>query len=121
MSDYMFNLESHLTAEQNAALSAVQSAAAEANLSLYLTGGALRDMLGGFPIRDLDFSVEGPALKLARDVAKKTNAELVSVDEVRKSAELKFESGVVCEISMARLEKYPKPGFTTTCAAATSP
>ena len=110
MSDYMFNLESHLTAEQNAALSAVQSAAAEANLSLYLTGGALRDMLGGFPIRDLDFSVEGPALKLARDVAKKTNAELVSVDEVRKSAELKFESGVVCEISMARLEKYPKPG-----------
>ena len=69
MSDYMFNLESHLTAEQNAALAAVQSAAAEANLSLYLTGGALRDMLGGFPIRDLDFSVEGPALKLARDVA----------------------------------------------------
>ena len=52
MSDYMFNLESHLTAGQNAVLSAVQTAAGEANLGLFLTGGALRDMLGGFPIRD---------------------------------------------------------------------
>jgi len=59
MSDYMFNLESHLTAGQNAVLSAVQTAAGEANLGLFLTGGALRDMLGGFPIRDLDFTVEG--------------------------------------------------------------
>ena len=71
MSDYMFNLESHLTAAQNAVLSAVQTAAGEANLGLFLTGGALRDMLGGFPIRDLDFTVEGPAVKLARDVAKR--------------------------------------------------
>lgn len=110
MSDYMFNLESHLTAEQNAALSAVQSAAAETNLSLYLTGGALRDMLGGFPIRDLDFSVEGAALKLARDVAKKHGAATLSLDEHRKSAEIKFASGVVCEISMARQEKFAKPG-----------
>jgi tRNA nucleotidyltransferase (CCA-adding enzyme) len=119
MSDYMFNLESHLTAEQNAALSAVQSAAAEANLSLYLTGGALRDMLGGFAIRDLDFSVEGPALKLARDVAKGNKAELLSIDEHRKSAELRFASGVVCEISMARLEKYAKPGSKPTVTPAT--
>jgi tRNA nucleotidyltransferase/poly(A) polymerase len=119
MSDYMFNLESHLTAEQNAALSAVQSAAAEANLSLYLTGGALRDMLGGFPIRDLDFSVEGAALKLARDVAKKYGAELLAIDEHRKSAELKFESGVVCEISMARQEKFAKPGGKPQVTAAT--
>ena len=26
----------------------------------------MRDMLGGFPVRDLDFSVEGNALKLAK-------------------------------------------------------
>lgn len=110
MSDYMFILESHLSAEQNSVLAAVQSAAAEANLSLFLTGGAMRDMLGGFPIRDLDFTVEGPALKLAREMAKRGIAEIVSTDDHRKSAELLFPNGVRSELSMARQEKYGKPG-----------
>lgn len=56
MSDYMFMLDSHLSSEQSKVLAAVRDAAAEANLNLFLTGGAMRDMLGGFPIRDLDFS-----------------------------------------------------------------
>ena len=37
----------------------------QANVNLFLTGGAMRDMLAGFRIRDLDFVVEGNALKLA--------------------------------------------------------
>ena len=115
----MFNLESHLTAAQNAVLSAVQTAAGEANLGLFLTGGALRDMLGGFPIRDLDFTVEGPAVKLARDVAKRCTAEVLAVDEHRKSAELQFPSGVFCEISMARTEKYARPGAKPVVTPAT--
>jgi tRNA nucleotidyltransferase/poly(A) polymerase len=115
----MFNLESHLTGEQNAVVAAVQAAAGDANLSLYLTGGALRDMLGGFPIRDLDFTVEGPALKLARDVAKRCEAEIVSQDDHRKSAELRFPSGVAAEISMARTEKYARPGAKPQVAPAT--
>lgn len=110
MSDYMFNLESHLSPEQNSVLSAVTTAAAGLGVSLFLAGGAMRDMLGGFAIRDLDFSVEGPALKLARDVAKKNHAEILSTDEHRKSAELRFPNGVLCEIAMARVEKYGKPG-----------
>lgn len=110
MSDYMFILESHLSSEQSSVLNAVQAAAADSNLSLFLTGGAMRDMLGGFPIRDLDFTVEGNAMKLARDVAKKSKAEILSIDEHRKSCELKFPSGVRCEIGMARQEKYGKPG-----------
>ncbi|MGC9998676.1 MAG: hypothetical protein ABSE21_01120 [Bryobacteraceae bacterium] len=119
MSDYMFNLESHLTAGQNAVLSAVQTAAGEANLGLFLTGGALRDMLGGFPIRDLDFTVEGPAVKLARDVAKRCKAEVLAVDDHRKSVELHFPSGVFCEISMARTEKYARAGAKPVVTAAT--
>ncbi len=110
MSDYMFILENHLSVEQRAVLELVQQAAAAANVSLFLTGGALRDMLGGFPIRDLDFTVEGPALKFARDLAKQHKAEIVSVDELRKSAELRFLSGARCAISMAHAEKFPKPG-----------
>jgi tRNA nucleotidyltransferase/poly(A) polymerase len=110
MSDYMFMLESHLSPEQNAVLGAVQKAAAEMNLSLFLTGGAMRDMLGGFPIRDLDFTVEGNALKLARELVKKSGATLLAEDELRKSAELAFAGGGRCSIGMARTEKYGKPG-----------
>jgi len=110
MSDYMFILESHLSPEQSAALSTVQAAAAEANVSLYLTGGAMRDMLGGFAITDLDFIVEGNAVKLAKDIVKAHKATLASVDDHRKSAEIAFGSGVTCEIAMARVEKYSKPG-----------
>jgi tRNA nucleotidyltransferase (CCA-adding enzyme) len=110
MSDYMFMLENHLTSDQARVLNAVQSAASEANVGLFLTGGAMRDMLGGFAIRDLDFTVEGPALKLAKEVAKRAGGQVVSVDELRGSAELVFPGGVTCEIAMARKEKYASPG-----------
>jgi tRNA nucleotidyltransferase/poly(A) polymerase len=110
MSDYMFMLESHLSADQNRVVSRVQAAAAEANVSLFLTGGAMRDMLGGFPIRDLDFTIEGNALKVARAVAKTAGAKIVSEDEHRKSAELAFPGGVTAQIAMSRRETYPRPG-----------
>lgn len=110
MSDYMFLLESHLSAEQNSVLGAVQSAAGDANTSLFLTGGAMRDMLAGAPIRDLDFTVEGNSVKLAKEIAKKTKAEITATDDARKTVELLFPSGVSCEMGMARQEKYSKPG-----------
>ena len=74
MSDYMFMLENHLSAAQIQMIGDVQAAATEANVSLFLTGGALRDMLGGFPIREIDFTVECSAAKLARSIASKTGA-----------------------------------------------
>lgn len=110
MSDYMFMLESHLSPDQNRVLAEVQAAAAEANVSLFLTGGAMRDVMGGFAVRDLDFTVEGNALKLARAVARKTGAEITFTDERRKRAELLFPGRVTAEIAMARQERYPKPG-----------
>ena len=69
MSDYIFMLESHLSTEQSRALEVVQAAAGQANVNLFLTGGAMRDMLAGFRIRDLDFVVEGNSLKVAKSVA----------------------------------------------------
>lgn len=110
MSDYMFMLESHLSSDQSRVVAQVQAAAAAANINVFLTGGAMRDMLGGLPILDLDFTVEGNAVKLARTVASKSKAEVVDVDENRKSARLVFPGGVNATISMARQEKYPKPG-----------
>ena len=110
MSDYMFMLESHLNADQNRAVAAVQNAASAANMNLFLTGGAMRDMLGGFPIRDLDFAVEGSALKLAKSVADKSGAQVVTVDEHRRTVHLIFPGAVTAEIGMSRLENFSKPG-----------
>jgi tRNA nucleotidyltransferase (CCA-adding enzyme) len=110
MSDYMFMLDSHLSSEQSKVLAAVRDAAAEANLNLFLTGGAMRDMLAGFPIRDLDFTLEGNAIKLAKTVAGRLDAGIVQTDEERKSVELVSSGGATLEIAMARQEIYGKPG-----------
>src|SRR5579871_6514176 len=110
MSDYIFMLESHLSTEQSAAVEQVQRAAGEANLNVFLTGGAMRDMLAGFQIRDLDFVVEGPALKIAKTVADRTGAKTISIDEHRKLAELVFPSGVTAQIAMSRQEKPTRAG-----------
>ena len=110
MSDYMFMLESHLNADQNRVVAEVQAAASHANVNLFLAGGAMRDMLGGFPIRDLDFTVEGNALKLAKSIMEKTGARALSIDENRRSVQLVFPGAVMAEIAMSRFEKYARPG-----------
>lgn len=106
----MFMLESHLSADQNRLLAEVQSAAAEANLSLFLTGGAMRDMLAGFPIRDLDFTAEGGAAKLAKTLASRLHAVVSEDDEGSGAFELRLPGGLTAQIAMARRETYPKPG-----------
>src|ERR1700704_4920882 len=110
MSDYMFMLESHLSSDQSRVVAEVQAAATHVNLNIFLTGGTMRDMLGGFPMLELDFTVEGNAPKLAQTVAKKTGAKLLDADDNRKSAKLLFPGGVHATIAMARQEKYSKPG-----------
>jgi tRNA nucleotidyltransferase (CCA-adding enzyme) len=112
MSDYMFMLDSHLNGEQSKVLAEVRDAAEQANLNLFLTGGAMRDMMGGFPIRDLDFTVEGggSVIKFAKSLAHKAKAEVLAVDELRKSVELLFPGHVPASISMARQERFSKPG-----------
>src|SRR5450755_3425797 len=109
MSDYIFMLECHLTADQNRVLEHVQSAAAAAEVNLFLTGGGMRDMLGGFQIRDLDFSVEGPALKVAKAL-EEHGARALGVDENRRTVELVFPNGVTVQVGMSRKERYLKTG-----------
>lgn len=110
MGDYIFMLESHLSADQFRVVEQMRELAGEAGVSVFLTGGAMRDMLGGFPVRDLDFTVEGSALKLAKSAQKKFGAKIASTDEHRKSAELIFPGGATAEIAMARQERFAKSG-----------
>src|SRR3954454_8459436 len=104
MSDYIYMLESHLSPDQNRAVEDVQVAAGAANVNVFLAGGAMRDMIAGFRIRDLDFVVEGNALKVAKAICEKAGAVTVSIDENRKCAEIVFPSGVTAQIAMSRQE-----------------
>ncbi len=109
MSDYLFMLDSHLSGDQTRAVAEVRQAAEQAGLNLFLTGGAMRDMMAGFPIRDLDFTVEGSATKLAKAFAGRDGIEILSVDEGRKQVELRMPGDVSASLAMARQEKYPRP------------
>jgi tRNA nucleotidyltransferase (CCA-adding enzyme) len=110
MSDYIYMLESHLSPDQNRVVEEVQAAAAPANVNLFLTGGAMRDMLSGNRIRDLDFVVEGNAIKVAKSIADRGTARIVATDEERKTADLVFASGVTAQIAMSRHEKVGRGG-----------
>jgi tRNA nucleotidyltransferase (CCA-adding enzyme) len=109
MPDYMYMLESRLSAEQRAAMMRVQELAAEAGLNLYLTGGAVRDLVSGMSIRDLDFTIEGNPSRLAHE-AEKGGAKIVSEDEKLRQVELIFSGGVDGSISAAREDVYARPG-----------
>jgi tRNA nucleotidyltransferase/poly(A) polymerase len=110
MSDYIYMLESHLNPDQNRVVEEVQKAAGQAGVNVFLTGGAMRDMLAGFRIRDLDFVVEGHGLKVAKALCEHAGAKLAAADENRKSAELVFPSGVTAQVAMSRQEKYARTG-----------
>ena len=119
MSDYMFMLENHLSAEQNRVVAEVQEAAGLAGVSLFLAGGAMRDVLGGYQVRDLDFAVEGNALKVARTLGETPGVRTLSVDENRRAVELTFPGGVTAQVAMSRVEKYARTGARPQVSPAT--
>ena len=110
MSDYMFMLESHLSPEQNQVVSWVEAAATQAGVNAFLTGGAMRDTMGGSPIRDLDFTVEGNALKLVKYLEQKHQPKIIDLSEDRRAAELLFPNGVRAQVASAVQLIYAKPG-----------
>ena len=119
MSDYIFMLESHLTTSQFQLVNAVQAAAAEANLSVFLAGGAMRDVLGGYPVRDLDFVIEGSPKPFVKLLQKSMNGEIVSTDERKKSIEVHFPGNVTAEFAMAKVEKNGRAGSKPSVVPAT--
>jgi tRNA nucleotidyltransferase (CCA-adding enzyme) len=109
MSDYMFMLENHLSSAQNRVVAEVQAAAGASGVNLFLAGGAVRDMLGGFEVRDLDFTVQGDALKLVA-VLKEKGVRVLASDESRRAVELLFPGDVRGQVAMSRVERYARTG-----------
>lgn len=109
MPDYMYLLESRLSPEQRAALERVQELARLQEMNLYLTGGAVRDLISGQPIRDLDFTVEGNPVRMVREL-EKGGARVVSENEKIRHYELIFAGDADGSLSAARDDVYERPG-----------
>jgi tRNA nucleotidyltransferase (CCA-adding enzyme) len=109
MPDYMFLLESRLSPEQHAAMARVRELAQSQGMNVYLTGGAVRDLISGGPIRDLDFTVEGNPGWLVREL-EKGGARIVADDAKLREVELMFNGDVEGSIAEARDEVYALPG-----------
>lgn len=102
-------METRLTPDQQRGVTLVQDVARAQGMNVYLTGGAIRDIISGFPIRDLDFSVQGNVLKLHKDL-ERGGAVIQGQDEDLKVLYVLLPGNVRAEISMTRAEKYDKPG-----------
>ncbi len=109
MPDYIYLLENRLSPAQQNALREVRDAARNAGMTVFLAGGAVRDLTSGFPVRDLDFSVQGNALKLKKPL-EKAGAKLWGEHEPSRTLFFWFPGSVRVEVSSARREEYPKPG-----------
>jgi len=93
MADYIYTMEIRLTPDQQKGASLVQEVARTAGMNLYLTGGAVRDIISGFPIRDLDFTVQGNPLKLQKDL-ERGGAVIAAADEELKTLFLQLPGNV---------------------------
>jgi tRNA nucleotidyltransferase (CCA-adding enzyme) len=109
MADFIYLMETRLSPDQQRAMALVTEVARAHEMNVYLTGGAVRDIISGFPIRDLDFSVQGNALKLQKDF-EKAGAVTEAVDETTRTIMLLLMGNVRAEVTSTRSERYEKPG-----------
>ena len=109
MADYIYTLESRLTPDQMRGVTLIQELSRAAGLNVYLTGGAVRDILTGFPIRDLDFTLQGNPLKLQKEL-ERAGAVIHGTDDHTNTLYLSLPGNVRAELSMSRSEQHVKTG-----------
>ena len=109
MADYIYTMELRLTPNQLKGVTLVQDIARDAGMNVYLTGGAVRDIISGFPIRDLDFTVQGNPLKLQKDF-ERAGGVIGGADDDLGVVYVTLPGGVRAEVSSARIERYEKTG-----------
>jgi tRNA nucleotidyltransferase/poly(A) polymerase len=109
MADYIYLLENRLSQAQQASLQTVREIARNKGLTVFLVGGAVRDLTSGSPVRDLDVVVQGNALKLKKDI-EKAGGKISGEHEAEQSFYVRFPGGVRLEVGSTLSATYPKPG-----------
>ena len=118
MPDYIYSMETRLTPDQQRGVNLIQEIARHAGLNVYLTGGTIRDLITGFPIRDIDLSIQGNPLKLQKEL-EKAGISIQGVDEELRALHLLMPGNVRAELNQTRSEAYDKAGKPPTIAPAT--
>ena len=83
--------------------------AREKGLTIFLVGGAVRDLTSGSPVRDLDVVVQGNALKLKKEI-EKAGGRIFGENEAGQALFVQFPLGVKLEVGSTLSVTYPKPG-----------
>ena len=89
-------------------LKAIAEEASVIDMSLYLVGGSVRDILIGATVKDLDLVVEGDAPSLASAVSKERNGRVTAYSRFR-TATVRLD-GQRFDLATARKETYSRPG-----------
>jgi tRNA nucleotidyltransferase/poly(A) polymerase len=116
MADYIYLLENRLSKAQQSALNSVREVARVKGLTIFLVGGAVRDLTSGSPVRDLDVVVQGNALKLRKDI-EKAGGVITGENEAGQALFVRFPGGARMEIGSTLSVTYPKPGKPVVKAA----
>jgi tRNA nucleotidyltransferase (CCA-adding enzyme) len=116
MADYIYLLENRLSKAQKASLKKVREVARIKGLTVFLVGGAVRDLTSGSPVRDLDLVVQGNALKLKKDI-EKAGGVITGENEAGQALFVRFPGGARVEIGSTLSVTYPKPGKPVVKAA----
>ena len=109
MADNVYLLETRLSKPQQAALSYVRDVARQHALTVFLVGGAVRDLISGSPVRDLDVAVQGNALDLRADL-EGVGGSFSGQDDELQALYLRFPGSVRIEVGSTLSVTYPKPG-----------
>jgi tRNA nucleotidyltransferase (CCA-adding enzyme) len=109
MADYIYLLQTRLTPAQQTALQHVIDAARLRGMTVFLVGGAVRDLTNGTSVRDLDVAVQGQASKLKKDL-QKAGGTLIGEDEPAHNTHFNFPGGVRLEVGSTLSVTYPRPG-----------
>jgi tRNA nucleotidyltransferase/poly(A) polymerase len=109
MADYIYLLENRLSPAQKHALTLIRQIAREKGLTVFLVGGAVRDLTSGSLVRDLDVAVQGNALKIKKEI-EQAGGVLEGEQAQSQALFVRFPGGVRMEVSSTLSTTFPKPG-----------
>ncbi len=112
-------LEAALSADQLRLLRLAADQASQNGLPLYIIGGSVRDLILGAAIKDLDLTVEGDAIALARALARKHGGRVTAHSKFGTAKwflpkDLQSASSETLDLISARSETYKHPAALPT-------
>ncbi|WP_047487306.1 CCA tRNA nucleotidyltransferase [Terriglobus sp. TAA 43] len=109
MADYIYLLENRLSHAQQKAIGALRTIARESDATIFLTGGAVRDLTAGASVRDIDLTIQGDLSRIRKGLGA-AGFEIVGENAPAHQLFLTYSGGVRLELSSANTVSWPKPG-----------